>query len=518
MHRFPSVEAQVAAELAEVRPDLLPAYTDGLPGARCAVLTRLWRGLAHEPLPWVTRRVEEARGLALRLADGRSLHGPRADPYATGDLVGAVLLDGVAYADPARLMTDLRVPHGAGFAAELAHSVASSALSRANQPAGVAPWPGAGRDWEWEQRVVDGHPFHPGCRSRIGFSVAEQLAYGPEHRPVVALGAVAAPEEDCLVSGVWPEHLRDGGRLLIPVHPWQAAHVLKQPTDTGRPAGGEAGGGGLSAHPLMSLRTLALPGGTHVKTALSARLTSSVRDISVGSVQASAVLSEFGEVLAARSGGLLHVTRTLGAATTGSPDLAAVLRESPQAYAGAGEHVVPVAALATTELPRSGAWLADFTRLALTAGLRLLELGAALEAHGQNLLVVLSGTGRPLRLVYRDLADIRVSPARLAAHGIEVPRLPERIVTDDVRALRRKLFGSLVAGALATTAASGPALRAALAAVAGDLPRTPDLAALLEEPLPVKALTLMRLSPDVPGDQWTTLPNPLVLKPDAFDH
>jgi DNA polymerase-3 subunit chi len=134
----------------------------------------------------------------------------------------------------------------------------------------------------------------------------------------------------------------------------------------------------------------------------------------------------------------------------------------------------------------------------------------ALEAHGQNLLVVLSATGAPLRLVYRDLADIRVSPARLARHGIKAARLPERILTDEVTALRRKSFGSLVGGALAGAAGSAAALRAALESVVRDLPDTPDLAALTGEPLPVKALTLMRLSPGTPGDQWTELPNPLL--------
>jgi siderophore synthetase component len=293
---------------------------------------------------------------------------------------------------------------------------------------------------------------------------------------------------------------------LLPVHPWQAAHVLKRSYDPWQ-----------SAHPLMSLRTLAVPGGPHVKTALSARLTSSVRDISTYSVAASAALSALGTELAARTDGLLHVTRTLGAATAHSPDLAALLRESPEEYARPGERVVPVAALATTPLPRSPVWLAAFTRLALTAGLRLLDLGVALEAHGQNLLVVLGADDTPLRLVYRDLADIRISPARLARHGVTPPALTGRLVTDDETALRRKLFGSLVAGALAGTAGSGPALGAALRAALPDLPRTPDLAALCQSPLPAKALTLMRLSPEIPGDQWTALPNPLVLEPGTSD-
>ncbi|MFB7598284.1 IucA/IucC family protein [Streptomyces sp. NPDC056160] len=513
MHRFPPAEAEIGEELAAVRPGLVPRYARELGGARASVLTRLWRALAHEPLPWITGRERVRDGLVLRLSDGRVLHGPAADPYATSPYVTAVRLGSTAYDDPARLTTALAVPHGDAFAAELAHSVASVALSRAGQPPRTVPAP-AGRpeqwpvtDWEWEQRVVDGHPFHPNCRARPGFSVAEQFAYGPEHRPVVELGLVAVPEGECLVSGAWPEELRDGGRLLIPAHPWQAEHVL------GRPGGGA----GLTAHPLMSLRTLALPDGLHVKTALSARLTSSVRDISVASVAASAALSAFAEELAGRTGGLLHLTRTLGAATANSPDLAALWRESPKRCTGPGEHVLPVAALPVTGLPASPSWLAGFTRLALSAGLRLLELGVALEAHGQNLLVVLSDAGTPLRLVYRDLADIRVSPARLARHGITVPDLPARNLTDDPTALRRKLFGSLVAGALAGTAGSGPALRAAVETAVRDLPRTPDVRALTEEPLPAKALTLMRLSPGTPGDQWAELPNPLVLVPPPSD-
>ncbi|MEV5348808.1 IucA/IucC family siderophore biosynthesis protein [Streptomyces achromogenes] len=505
MHPAPATESVIAEELAAVRPGLLPGYAAELPGARAAVLTRLWRALAYEPLPFVTGRESGAYGLTVRLSDGRRLHGPHADPYATAAYVTAVHLDRERYDDPARLMGALGGPGAAGFVAELAHSVASLALSRAGArrrgreewPEGIPPAGGRGRDWEWERRVTDGHPFHPGCRSRPGFSVAEQLAYGPEHAPVVELGTVPVPADDCLVSGQWPAELRDGGRLLLPVHPWQAAHVLKRSYDGWRPA-----------RPLMSLRTLALSGGPHVKTALSARLTSSVRDISAYSVRAAAPLSAFAEELVARSGGLLHLTRTLGAATAHSPDLAALLREPPEVYAGPGERVVPVAALTTTSLPGRPGWLAELVRLALTVGLRLLELGVALEAHGQNLLVVLAADGTPLRLVYRDLADIRISPARLSRHGVTPPALTGRLITDDPTALRRKLFGSLVSGALAGTAGSAQALATALEAALPDLPPTPDLPTLREAPLPAKALTLMRLSPTGTGDLWTELPQP----------
>lgn len=72
-----------------------------------------------------------------------------------------------------------------------------------------------------------------------------------------------------------------------------------------------------------------------------------------------------------------------------------MVRESPDGYAGADERCVPVAALPLTLLPEKASWLAEFTHLVLTAGLRMLELGVALEAHGQNLLVVLDRAGSP---------------------------------------------------------------------------------------------------------------------------
>ncbi|MEV7415575.1 IucA/IucC family protein [Streptomyces sp. NPDC089919] len=499
-------ERALADELRSVRPDRLSAYEAALPGARAAVLARLWRGLVYDPLPWTGRRAATADGgTAVHLADGRRISGPAADPWATGDLTGPLELAGRAYGHPAELLLALGVPRGAQFAEELAGSVACLALAR------TAPLPhGAPRtSWEWEQRVVDGHPYHPGCRSRPGFDAAEQLAYAPEQGQSVRLPLVAVTDPQ--LSGAWPKELREDGTVLVPVHPWQAAHVLDRPTR----------GPELTAHPLMALRTLAADpagplGDLHVKTALSARLTSSVRDISAYSVANAGVLSEFVselvQKLPARWAGRLHITRTVAAVGAPAPDLAAVLRESPDRYAdaSAGESVVPVAALGAL-VPAAGrtAWLVSYAELVLGVGLGLLGLGVALEAHGQNLLLVVDSAGRPLRLVYRDLADIRISPARLARHGIAVPELTARQQTDEPEALRRKLFGSLVTGALGPLAGDARTLGEVLTAATRELPPGEDLRALLTEPLPAKALTLMRLSPPGTGDRWARLPNPL---------
>ncbi|UQA91128.1 IucA/IucC family siderophore biosynthesis protein [Streptomyces halobius] len=487
-------ERDLAAELDSDRPELLIPYLAALPGARAAVLARLWRGLVHEPLPCVTGRTPGGDGVTLRLADGRRLHGPPSDPWATGTAVGSLELDGVPYGHPARLMTALAVPGWARFAAELDGSVASLALSR------TAPRPTEPptRPWEWEQRSPDGHPYHPACRSRPGFSATEQLAYAPEHRPVVGLRL--APVTGATVRGPWPSGLRDGDAVLIPAHPWQAEHVLAGRTVLPGPR----------AHPLLALRTLDLGGNVHVKTAVSTQLTSAVRDISAYSVENAMVTSDIAARVADRLGGRLHITRTLAAAGAGTPDLAAVLRESPHAYAGAGEQVVPVAELPAylaQYAPRARLErITGFARLALGVCLDLLDLGVALEAHGQNLLAVVDAEGRARRLVYRDLADIRISPARLARHSFPAPPLTGRLLNDGPSALRRKVLGGLVTGALGPLVGDAPMLGTVLEAAARDLAPTADLRALRTEPLPTKALTLMRLTG---GDQWAQLPNPL---------
>ncbi|MFJ5220556.1 IucA/IucC family protein [Streptomyces sp. NPDC088354] len=547
-------EAAFATGLTALRPGLADAWAASLPGARAAVLGRLWRALLLEPLPGLT---VEGPG-RVRLDDGRPLTGPERLPHDLGlaqeELV--LRLDGRPFDHPAALLEALGLPGSGPLRDELEDSVASLALSRAGAPrAGGPDAAPTGRNGStgstsstgltgFEQGVVDGHPYHPCCRSRPGFSPAEQLAYGPEHRPVVALDLVAVPAAGALVSGDWPDRLRDGDRLLLPVHPWQTRHVL--PGLCVRPHTTAA----IAARPLMSVRTFApLDGGPHLKTALSMRMTSAVRDISAQSVADSARLSELLDTLTRRlDGGALRVTRNLAAASavldgTATPDVAALVRESPEAFAdpAAGETVLPVAALigrpadGGQPLVRSllsaaapgqdgAAWLTAFARLALPPVLRLLSWGVALEAHGQNLLVVLDRRARPLRLVYRDLADVRISPARLARNGFATPPLG-RGLSDDPAVLHAKVYGSLVAttfGSLVSALgeADRPAEARLWAAVAAEavracdaLPDTPDTradrTALFAAELPVKALTLMRLQQAAHGDQWARLRNPL---------
>lgn len=554
--------------LARLRPELLGAYRAAVPGARAAVLGRLWVALCREPIPGVVGRMRRGEEYVVGLADGREVTGPAwaAAPFAVCAPGLVLRVAGRAYDDPAALAAAVLSPGGGGgslvarFAAELANSVANVALARAvraaagtgrpDQGAGagsgagvVSAVAGPGRRVsraavdelvEWESAVVDGHPLHPACRTRAGMSTSEVLAYAPEHRPTVPLRLVAVPPERWLTTGA-------GLPPLLPVHPWQHDHVLgayRWLRDTG---------GRVAARPLMSLRTVVPVRRPwfHVKTAVDVRMTSAVRTVSAAAVRngppVTAFLAELAARVAAGWGGELTVLRETAAGAVlvdGEPcrSLAVVVRQAPTARPG--EVVLPLAALAVGApadgVPPAvaavaagyrgdpGAFLADLAGLLLRATLALLRLGVALEAHGQNTLVALRG-GRPVRLLYRDVGGIRVSPRRLRGHGLTPPSLYGDLVEDDPRQLRDTLFAALgtVLGeqvavlGRACGVVEGELWRAVATAarrVVAELPSdaAADVAALWDATWPVKATTAMRLAADPLEVIWARQPNPLM--------
>jgi hypothetical protein len=533
-HRFTPDPASTLAALREQRPDLVAPYLAALPGARAAVLGRLWGALAREPIPGVIgREVHDGRltvtmagrGVADREAEQSSatpyrLTGPAdaAEPYA-------VAPDGLTiggYTDPAALVRALLDREGSegwegreasqgsrrseAFAVEVDNSVANLALARANaQPNdGSAPSNGGnarptngntdGNDLvSVEQGVVDGHPLHPCCRTRLGMSTAEILAYAPEHRPVVPLRVVEVP----------PDRWYGDAPPRLIVHPWQYAHVLDAypwliPAGT------------LPARPLMSLRTLAVPG-YHLKTAVDVQMTSAVRTVSPAAVHNGPVVSALLAHLARGTGlEVLREDRAGAVLVDGAPSrsLAYVRRLAP--VLAPGETAVPLGALGGAPgAAEPEEFFAALARVFLPPLLTILHRGVALEAHGQNTLVVLRD-GRPTRLLYRDVGGVRISPARLRAHGVDPPPVHGDLVTDDPDALRDKLFAAALGGVLAEQVAAfgrvhGIAperLWARVAAVTNDQ-------SIFRASLPVKATTAMRLAADPLTDVWASLPNPL---------
>jgi siderophore synthetase component len=131
--------------------------------------------------------------------------------------------------------------------------------------------------------------------------------------------------------------------------------------------------------------------------------------------------------------------------------------------------------------------------------------------------------GRPVRLYYRDFGGVRISPARLARHGVEAPPLLGDLASDDPAVLRTKLAAAALSGVVAEVVAllgreyaldTGALWRLVAAALHRAYDTLPadargDRDTLCEYPLPVKATTAMRLADSPLDDRWARLPNPM---------
>jgi ferric iron reductase FhuF-like transporter/IucA/IucC family protein len=396
---------------------------------------------------------------------------------------------------------------GSDLATEIDNSVANMALARAANPVQRLPQPGDPDGLaRAEQSITDGHPLHPCARTRGGMSVADVLAYAPEHSPVIRLRRLRVPADRWYGTA----------EPVLLAHPWQADRIRdRYPwlTDDGETA---------PVRPLMSLRTVVpVGGGPHAKTAVDVQMTSAVRTVSPAAVHNGPLLSKLlRHVTSGLPIDVLAETAAGAVLVDGVPQrhLAYLTREAP--HLAEGETVVPIALYGASPLllstvPDPYAFLTLMGSLLFAPLLSVLERGVALEAHGQNTLVVLRDH-RPTRILYRDLGGVRVSARRLTAAGLDTPPLHGDLPSDDPRVLRTKLS----AAALGTVAAeliaaltrhhgADPARLWGIVATAIRETGTADAPHLLRDPLPVKATTAMRLAADPLDDIWALLDNPM---------
>jgi siderophore synthetase component len=438
-----------------MRPDEDPT------GARAAILGRLWGALYREPIDGVTARRIEAGTLILTLHDGRDARGPGSVAAAFArHRPGLAITIGDHTVTSAVELLDAAVPASPRrdrLRAELDNSTLNLARARARAATGtVLPLLDligtAGSLAYLEQSVVDGHPLHPLCRARTGMSGDDIMRYAPEFRPTIDLPIVAVPPERWLSTGT-------GLPPRLPMHPWQRDHVLAdhpQLRDTGRR---------IRARPLMSLRTVALVAdpGWHLKTSVDIQMTSAVRTVSPAAIHNGPAVSrlltmltdnEPLEILAEVAAGAVLVD---GAACR---SLAVIRRRAPRT--AADEITMPFAVLSARSPATGRAIVTEaiggdpevffdrLMRLALPPLLRLLRVGVALEAHGQNLLVTFQGRSMtPVRLVYRDMGGVRISPRLLLAAGIEAPPLQGDLASDDPDELRTKFAAAFLSTVVA---------------------------------------------------------------------
>lgn len=353
-----------------------------------------------------------------------------------------------------------------------------------------------------EQWSAVGHPYHPTHKTRLGMAPDEVLSFCPEFQPQVPLGLLAARRARCggetmagavpgalwlerhfpTQAAAWRDGLIERGHdpaqyRAIPVHPWQARHVIPKRFARSIAAGDlvPLPGAAIPCAPTVSVRTLvpleeaAAP---HIKVSLAVRLTSVERTISPRSCEMGPRISALLEDLIARdatlSEGMSILPEEAGLYfAAADPEereearhLAAVLRRNPALVCGPGEIAIPATALAEAS-PVTGAPLflelspaslggdpaAARTALARYAEALLrplltlyLRYGIALEAHMQNSLGLYGRDGALRRFLFRDFGGIRIHEPSLRAAGLPLEVHPDRLTVIDARdEVRNKL-------------------------------------------------------------------------------
>lgn len=371
---------------------------------------------------------------------------------------------------------------------------------------------------ELEGALREGHPYHPCFKARIGLTETDYQRYSPEAagplRPhwiavprarVVGAGAAQDPDAfavrelgpalfqalraRCRARGADPDQ-----QVFVPVHPWQWQHRILPRTQGSNPRLLDLGQPGDDYRVCQSMRTLmnrARPERADLKLPLDIVLTSSRRHLLSHGIDSGPALSDWlagtvaGDgffeqqplmILREYAGLRVEETGLLSPNEPGICQLGALWRESLPSRLAPGERAVPAQVLALMESdgkPFIDPWVNAYglepwlTRLFDTLILPVWHLlarhGIALEAHGQNLLLV-HRDGWPQWLAARDfhesveyvedfLAAPEAAPAFRHQARYADARPNEYYWMDSVEALRELVMDTLFVFQLSELAA-----------------------------------------------------------------
>lgn len=319
-----------------------------------------------------------------------------------------------------------------------------------------------------DSALWEGHPYHPCFKTRTGFTIEDHERFGPESARPFRLEwlSIRRSEIDFSLPGTETDFWRDelgaerdvlASRLieaghgfethaLLPVHPWQMRHLaggaLRPWLADGRAVAlGAAGPAYVASQSLRTLHNHDDPCASSVKLAMSVVSTSSLRILDPHFVLTGPVLSGWLARIVA-SDPLLrgryrmdilaeHAAVMVDRDGPLAGQLAAIWRESPKL--APGEAAVPFNALSVREadgscfiapwLSRYGldAWLDRLVEIAVIPVWHLLVAqGVALEAHGQNMILV-HHDGWPERVILRDFHESAEYVPDFALKPGEVP-------------------------------------------------------------------------------------------------
>ncbi|QLE79993.1 IucA/IucC family siderophore biosynthesis protein [Francisella sp. Scap27] len=449
-----------------------------------------------------------------------------------------------------------------------------------------------------EQWGAVGHIYHPGSKTRLGLSKFENIQYSPEFQAEVDIifGAIhkniahteimdslETTYQEWVINNypnqhsIWCDELAkksldSDDYLMIPIHPWQAAHILPEKhkclmncqqlliIDNCK----------YTTKPSMSFRTM-LPTSNkdgliepHIKLPVAIHATSVMRTVSPESVKTGPRVSRIlldildKEPQIAKSMNILADTVGIHTEKACRKDdirqLSAIFRENPEKYLSTNEIASPLASL-FVKTPNSQSLICDildsknykssieileyfrtYAKITLTTCLDLYLLyGIALEAHQQNTLVVFEDN-LPKKLMIRDLGGMRLHIPSIKDAGIVLPKDTFSLTfTDSQSITRRKLIHACLQsnlGELILQLSSHYKINEedfwlivrqeiedrfiALKDRISVKKYNKEFSEIVEKPWSMKALTRMRLNDrldcdkdDMQGDIYVNLENPL---------
>lgn len=336
---------------------------------------------------------------------------------------------------------------------------------------------GAQRLRDHAEGELDGHPYHPCYKSRIGFDAADNRLYSPEFGELLQPLWVAVARSHAQLSlrrgleeSEWLREelgeavlerfhsviVHNGHRpedyLFLPVHPWQWEHIVVPALH------GEIADGILlplgrsddvyrSQQSIRSLENVSDRRKATLKLALGIVNTSTRRMLARHTVLNAALVSDWLHDLLASDqtpdkpdfalldeyAGIALDTQELSPSVheRAYGALGAIMRRGVGAILRDGEQALPFAALSHPEgeqaavveewISRYGVneWLGELLQVSVTPLIHLLYAhGVALESHAQNILL-LHRDGRPVRIVLRDFHD----GVRFCRHLLPQPQL-----------------------------------------------------------------------------------------------
>ncbi|MCH7313194.1 IucA/IucC family protein [Acinetobacter sp. ANC 3882] len=334
-----------------------------------------------------------------------------------------------------------------------------------------------------ESYLMDGHPYHPCYKSRVGFSLQDNVRYGVEFAQPIALVWLAvdksivaenysnsieakpffeqqlnAQDLERFQQYLAKQEIDTDQYVWIPVHPWQWENHLisifaEEIADQKIIYLGQSQDRYLAQQSLRTVTNLQHPEKPYIKLSMSLTNTSSSRVLAKHTVMNGPIITDWLQSLIDQSEtakqldfAVLREVYGLSVDFTRLPTshaqqaygtIGCLWRESVHQYLREGEDAIPLngvshiqkdgQALIAPWLQQYGVeqWTRQLLKVVITPLIHLLFAeGIATESHGQNIILV-HKQGWPTRILLKDFHDgVRYSPAHLT-HPELAPELDQ---------------------------------------------------------------------------------------------